>query len=262
MQTIQSAAIPMCISAIDSPLPVRALVTTTYTNGVSSSFYQQIINDQSTVSNISTMTAGTVIADPFYVAWEAKDLSLFPVAYATSLASQIGVAFTPTATPKSASKPGQPANTRAARTGNADADADADASHARLSTAAKIGLGAGVGVGVALIAALLAALLFIRRLKRRNKAAAAAASADPDETTPAMHAGNAVGAGPTRKWYHDSRTDVESPMEMQHGVNELDAGSGRRPAEKWNRNGAQVNELDSIPVQAFELPGESVQKSK
>jgi hypothetical protein len=89
MQTVDKSPIPMCVSAISTPLPVRALYTTTYTNGNSASFYEQVINDQSTVSNMTTMTQGTAVADPLYVAWEAKDLSLFPVAYATSLAQKI-----------------------------------------------------------------------------------------------------------------------------------------------------------------------------
>jgi hypothetical protein len=208
MQTVDKSPIPMCVSAISTPLPVRALYTTTYTNGRVDSFYEQIINDQSTVSNMTTMTQGTAVADPLYVAWEAKDLSLFPVAYATSLAQKIGVDFTPTATPASGATAGGATQTSRPSKDNNSQDSG-------LSSGAKIGIGVGVGVGAALLAALIAMCFIIRRLRKRNQPALSY----PDETTPAM---DGHGAGLAKnKWYQRSRPNEE--IEMNTGPNELDS---------------------------------------
>jgi hypothetical protein len=208
IRTIQNSPVPMCVSAISTPLPVRALYTTTYTNGVSSSFYEQVINDQSTVSNITTMTRGTAIADPLYVAWEAKDLSLFPVAYATSLADKIGVDFTPTATLVSGVSTRGPSQT-------GDSSQTNTPSNSGLSSGAKIGIGVSVGVGVALLIALIVFIAVARRLRRRNRAV----DAFPNETTPALdgHDGGVV----KNKWYQRARPHEE--MEIHAGPNELDS---------------------------------------
>lgn len=233
IQTIQNSPIPMCISAISTPLPVRALYTTTYTNAVSSSFYEQVINDQSTVSNMTTMTQGTAIADPLYVAWEAKDLSLFPVTYATSLAQKIGVAFTPTATPASGET-----TLGATQTGSASSASQTNSPpDSGLSSGAKIGIGVGAGVGAALLFALIAMFFIIRRLRRRN----GAVTSYPDETTPAMD-GHDGGVAKT-KWYQRSRPTEE--MEMQTGPNELDS--------------IPVNYVSSEPV---ELEGSQMQRGR
>jgi hypothetical protein len=210
----------MCISAISTPLPVHALYTTTYTNGVSSSFYEQVINDQSTVSNMTTMTRGTAIADPLYVAWEAKDLSLFPVAYATSLAQKIGVSFTPTATPASGATSRGASRTGASQTDSTGTSSQTDSpnseSSSGLSSGAKIGIGVGAGIGAALILALIAMFFIIRRLRRRNRAV----TSYPNETTPAMHGHD--GGVAKMKWYQRSRPHDDG-MEMQPGPNELDS---------------------------------------
>lgn len=234
----------MCVSVISTPLPVRALYTTKYDNGKSDSFYEQVINDQSTLSNMTTMTRGTAIADPLYVAWEAKDLSLFPVAYATSLASRISVDFTPTATPASGVSSGSsPSQTGSSGGGNPSQDS----SDSGLSSGAKIGIGVGVGVGAALLFALIAMGVIIRRLRNRNKADAAY----PNESTPAMHnelhgdGAGAVGGGMTKgKWYQRARP--EEGMEMHQGQGQFGP-----------------NELDSMPVSyvsgpPIELEGSNV----
>jgi hypothetical protein len=209
MQTIEKSPIPMCVSAISTPLAVRALYTTTYTNGRVESFYEQVINDQSTVSNMTTMAQGTAIADPLYVAFEAKDLSLFPVAYATSLAQKIGVDFTPTATPASGATTGGPSQTgNPSQTGKS--------TNSSLSSTVRIGIGVGVGVGAALLVALIAMGVMIRRLRKRNQAAAAY----PNETTPAMY-GHDAGLV-KNKWYQGSPTPNEE-IEMNTRPNELDS---------------------------------------
>jgi hypothetical protein len=208
MQTIDKSPIPMCISAISTPLPVLAVYTTTYTNGRVDSFYQQVINDQSTISNMTTMSSGTAIADPLYVAWEAKDLSLFPVAYATSLAQAIGVDFTPTATPASGASTGGPS-----QTGNSSQNDNP--SDSGLSSGTRIGIGVGVGVGAALLVALIAMGVIIGRLRKRNQAD----TSYPNETTPAM---DGHGAGLVQnKWYQNSRPNEE--IEMNSAPNELDS---------------------------------------
>lgn len=170
LQTIDSSAVSMCVSSLATPLPVHALLTTTYTNGVQSTYYDYVLNDASTISSMSTMSQGIAVADPLYVAWEASDLSLFPVAYATSLAQKIGVAFTPTATPVSGST-----SRDSSQTGSAGSPSQSNTSAASisagLSSAARIGIGVGVGVGTFLLFALIAMAFVIRRLRRRNLAA-------------------------------------------------------------------------------------------
>jgi hypothetical protein len=207
MQTIDKSPIPMCVSAISTPLTVRALYTTTYTNGRVDSFYEQIINDQSTVSNMTTMTRGNAIADPLYVAWEAKDLSLFPVAYATSLAQKIGVDFTPTATPASGATTEGPSQTNRPSQNNS--------ANSGMSSGTKIGIGVGVGVGAALLVALIAMCVVLRRMKKRNQPAASY----PNETTPAMD-GHDAGLA-KNKWYQRGQPHEE--IEMNTGPNELDS---------------------------------------
>jgi hypothetical protein len=216
----------MCVSAISTPLPVRALYTTTYTNGNSASFYEQVINDQSTVSNITTMTRGTAVADPLYVAFEAKDLSLFPIAYATSLAQKIGVDFTPTATPASSGS-NLPSQT------NAPTDSDSG-----LSSGAKIGIGVGVGVGIALLFACLAMGIIIRRLRKRNNAV----TTYPNETTPAMLDDTSIGAG-KGKWAHRTPNE-EIELRNSGAPNELDSTPVRYPEPQQM---APV-ELDASPA--------------
>lgn len=211
----------MCVSSIATPLPVRALVTTTATNGVSSSFYELIINDKSTISSISTLSRGTAVADPLYVAWEASDLSLFPVGYATSLAQKIGVAFTPTASPASAA-----ASRGVSQTGSSDnpsqtggsgtgSGSNNNPSVSGLSSGTKIGIGVGVGVGAVLLVALIAMAVMIRRLRRRNRAV----TTYPNESTPAME-GHEAGVA-KNKWFHRARPNEY--VENNSGPNELDS---------------------------------------
>jgi hypothetical protein len=214
IQTIQSSPVPMCVSVILTPLPVRALYTTTYTNGKASSFYEQVINDKSTVSNMTTLTKGTAVADPLYVAWEASDLSLFPVAYATSLAQKIGVKFTPTAMPASgasrsgASSTGIPSGT--------NTPPDSSQAPEGLSSGAKIGIGVGAGVGAALLIALLAVIFMMRRSRKRSRATAAY----PNESTPAMEGHH--GGLAKNKWFHRGHP-AEEEIELTSGPNELDS---------------------------------------
>ncbi|KAH7075335.1 hypothetical protein BKA63DRAFT_295531 [Paraphoma chrysanthemicola] len=208
----------MCVSAIATPLPVRALITTTYTNGASSSYYEDVVNDRSTISNMTTMTRGTAVADPLYVAWEATDLSKFPIAYATSLAQKIGLAFTPTATPSTGVSSRPPSETGPLDGGplNDGTKSDSDSQSGGMSSGTKIGIGVGVGVGASLLIALVAMAFIVRRLRRRNQAV----TTYPNESTPAM-AGEDAGVV-KQKWYQRAKPNEE--VEMNNGgANELDS---------------------------------------
>ncbi|KAF2125180.1 hypothetical protein P153DRAFT_400660 [Dothidotthia symphoricarpi CBS 119687] len=65
--------------------------TTTRTSGDSNQLVGTSVT--MTIKNTAVLSAGTAQATPIYVLWELDDLSAFPPAYATSLASQIGVSF-------------------------------------------------------------------------------------------------------------------------------------------------------------------------
>ncbi|KAF2829615.1 hypothetical protein CC86DRAFT_379163 [Ophiobolus disseminans] len=222
IQTVQGSAAPMCVSSIATPLAVRALVTTTYTNGASS-FYELVINDKSTISSISTLSRGTAVADPLYVAWEASDLSLFPVGYATLLAQKIGVSFTPTATPASAASSRRVSQTGSSADPSQSGDggsassstSTSDPGSSGLSSTAKIGIGVGVGVAAVLLLSLIGMAFIIRRLRRRNKAV----TSYPNETTPAIQSHDAGIA--KNKWYQRTQPNVQP--EVNSGVNELDS---------------------------------------
>jgi hypothetical protein len=230
VQNIQGSAVPMCVSSIATPLAVRALATTTFTNGASSSFYEQVI-DRSTVSSISTLSSGVALADPLYVAWEESDLSRFPSENAVSLAAKIGVRFTPSPTPSPTTTRASAASSRgASQTGSAATQsptATPNTDSGGLSSGAKIGIGVGVGLGSAALLALIAMGLVIRRLRRRNREAIAPQLA----STPAMESHEADLT--TNKWYQRSRPDAS---------NDLD-------------------ELDSFPVQVVPGPPSELEGS-
>lgn len=216
-------------------MKVHALVTTTI-SGAATTFYDLALNDKTTVSNISTMAHGTAIADPLYVAWEAKDLSFFPVAYATSLAQKIGVEFTPTATPKSrsgvsssiASRTGTSSSSSSDSSGSSTSTADpakSSSSSSGLSTGAKLGIGLGVGIGALLVAAVIGMAFIIRRMRRRERRF----DTPYDEHHPAM----AAPLPEKKKWYH--RASAGGEVGGGYSGNGGVAGGG-------------PGELDSFPV--------------
>lgn len=146
---------------------LRALIpyVTTWTDGTASTavstypMYQYLDYVRSgsrleevTVSNKTVVSTGTAYADPIYVAWRAKDLSLFPPAYATSVAKQFDIPFTPTPSPGSSlALPGE-TNAPSPSTG--------------LSTGAKAGIGLGTVAGIAVILGV--GLLFLCLRRRRQ----------------------------------------------------------------------------------------------
>jgi hypothetical protein len=100
-----------------------------------------LVSSTTTVRSQTVFSTGTVWAEPVSVYWQSSDLSLFPSAYATSLASAMGVPFSVASLPSSSAPP-TPAPTG-------------------LSTGAKVGIAIGAVLGISLfIGALL--LFFLR----------------------------------------------------------------------------------------------------
>lgn len=138
--------------------------------------------------------------------WQETDLPKLPPAYASSLAKRIGVAFTQSATPGSASP--LPSQTTSSLPVNS------------LSTGAKAGIGVGVTIGALLILALIAFLI----LRRRRKNSERTTQGSQDETRPEMEDQDATLA--TKKWYLGGRwrSEVETP---KNKPGELDSRSVR-----------------------------------
>ncbi|KAF2829616.1 hypothetical protein CC86DRAFT_172212 [Ophiobolus disseminans] len=152
-----------CVSTFSTPL--RAFVPFTpgisgTTTDVPSAVYQYLsywnvgsLESTTTLTNITVLNTGVAQADPIYVAWRAKDLSLFPVSYATSVAQQFGIAFTPGPTPG----------------GSLNLPQETGSLAAGLSTGAKAGIGVGAVLGFAILVGVAFLCLYIR-LRRRRRA--------------------------------------------------------------------------------------------
>ncbi|KAH7090803.1 hypothetical protein FB567DRAFT_437725, partial [Paraphoma chrysanthemicola] len=201
-----------CLAAITSPILAFAPMTSTYTDGTSPSlvvFWSRETKAGDPMQyNITTVSSGSAAAGSVRVAWESSDLVKFPLDYAVSLAKRIGVDFTPTPTPSSASIPPTPASTSnfPRETGSSTA----------LSTGAKAGIGVGVAVGALLVIGLIAAFLLIRRRKTR---AEAVTNHDTSDETPEMEdQDRELGK---RKWFLGGKWRSEAAVE--HKPNELDS---------------------------------------
>lgn len=103
----------------------------------------------STVSSITTLTAGLAIADPVVVAWQIDDLRLFPGEYATSLARRINVTLPASTSTLNFLQP------------------TSQTPPSGLSTGAK----AGISVGSVVAAAIVGMALTTMYLRHRRKAA-------------------------------------------------------------------------------------------
>lgn len=197
-----------CSSTFSTSLEAFALLTVQTTGDETTAVYEHISTSTlcngavstATQWNLTTITTGTAITKPWFIAWESKDLALFPSTYATSLASKIGVSFSGAATPASSSS--------LARQTNLPPPAPA------MNTGAKAGIGVGAAVGVALLIGILAIFL----LKRRKKNAPAVAEED-DAGTPELEDQDRELA--ERKWFLGGkwRNEVRTE-EKQH---ELDS---------------------------------------
>jgi hypothetical protein len=118
-----------------------------YAYSIGSGSVSRLVSSPTTVRSQTVFSTGTVWAEPVSVYWQSSDLSLFPSAYATSLASAMNVPFLSATSPTSSTLP--------TRTPEA------------LSVGAKAGIGVGAFFGVAIIAG---ALVFVslRRRKRQK----------------------------------------------------------------------------------------------
>lgn len=109
----------------------------------------------STKANITTLSSGLAVADSISIYWEDKDLSLFPSAYALSVAQQFKVpTFTPMPAPGTSSALPRETNPPPPSSG--------------LSTGAKAGIGVGAVVGAAAIVGLGLLSVCLRRRRRRR----------------------------------------------------------------------------------------------
>jgi hypothetical protein len=241
IKTGRGGAVSVGMTSIATPLPVRVLVTTSYPNSATYSFYEQIINGRSTMSSMSIKSSGTAIADPLYVAWEASDLSRFPIEYGTSLAARMGVRSSPNYTPiftdssdsvlqtvstnkdtgdlSPSTTLESVASSRAVPQTGSAADQSQNAiintDLCGLSSNAKIGISVGVGLGSVVLLVLVAMALVIRRLQKWNKAVIASRTA----STPAVESHD---VDLTRnKWYQ--RPPPASQEVASNGPDELDA---------------------------------------
>jgi hypothetical protein len=147
-----------------------------------------------TYSNLTTISLGTASMNPLVVIWESSDLSKFPPAYASSVAKQIGIPFTLTASPGSSSNLPQQTSTPSQQPITASSS---------LSTGAKACIGISIGI-----------ILFIRR-RCRNKPLTT-----PHPDTPEMDATLAP-----HKWYLGGRWRSEAEAQSEAG--ELDGRNVR-----------------------------------
>ncbi|KAF2829618.1 hypothetical protein CC86DRAFT_402968 [Ophiobolus disseminans] len=192
-----------------------------------------------TVRNTTTLSSALAFVDPVFIGWQAKDLSLFPLAYATSIAKQFNIPFTPTPTATPTPAPGL-SSTLPSETSRTSLEASPPSSG--LSTGAKAGIGVGAASGVALIAVIFA-ILFTRR--RRRKRTAAMADSDTGHTTPEM------ADQTTRKWYLGGQWRHEAEVRDKPG----ELYSKADPGELYSQ--PDPRELDSKAVNV--APGPPVE---
>lgn len=219
---------PLTISASDGTgsTTVRDYVT----SSIISTSNGTPVYSTSTVSNMTTQTGGHVIADPIVVAWQEKDLAAFPTAYASSLASMIGVTFT--ATPKAS--PGIPGPTGTPTTTNSQSNPTSN-SKTGLQLGAKLGITFGALVAFALLCAL--AIFMIRRQKgKRNMSVSAGSDHEPIARTsdPYVHERMELGQVEAKREHPvelAGRESVPSPKIREPPPVELEgyvAGDGKR----------------------------------
>jgi hypothetical protein len=230
--------------------PLRALWPLTLNNGGTGgppnlAFHDYVIagtpGSTSTIVNATTITTGTAVARPIFVGWQAKDLSLFPAAYATSIAERFNVPFTPAPSPgTSSSLPSATTPLSASAPGSSTTGLSEPSSG--LTTGAKAGIGVGAVLGFSLIIGLVVAILFMRR-KRQQRVKVGVV--DTGASTPEMEDQDQDLA--KRKWYLGGRWRAEVDAPRKAG--ELDPI--RRAAELDAPQ--KVGELDSRAVHV--VPG-------
>lgn len=208
-----------CLATFSTPLRAFAPLTIS----LSSVAFQALIwvsedKTYSTTANYTTLSSVSAVATPLYVAWEASDLSLFPIAYATSLAKSFNIPFTPTPSPGTPS-PGT-SSTLPKETGLS--------SSSGLSTGAKAGIGVGAVLGAALVMGIAIVCLYLRRRKRKN------AVAVPDSDLPEATKVNAEGLYDVEQYHSHQRW---SELAATHQISELNAMKGPEEMDANDHSG-------------------------
>ncbi|PVI04076.1 hypothetical protein DM02DRAFT_209496 [Periconia macrospinosa] len=146
-------------------------------------------------TSVTTLAAGYAIQDPVVVAWQRNDLDLFPAAYASSLASQIGVPFTatnaaPGTTPNIPGPTGTPNSSSSNNTSHSSPQHSSE-----LSFPAKVGVIVGSIGGLLVLCTVLICILLRQRRRRR------------DLTVPPHHTTNNNNDETSSKWWRTRGTD-------------------------------------------------------
>jgi hypothetical protein len=161
-------------------------------------------------SNLTTISSATAYVIALSIMWGSSDLSKFLPAYASLVAKQIGIPFTPTAFLGASSNLPQQTNNPSPP----------------LSTAAKAGIGVGIVFGVALLigTGIILTILFLRRRRRRRRRNEPPPTLHPDRpATPEMEDQDTALAA--RKWYLGGRWRSEAEAQSEAG--ELDGRNVR-----------------------------------
>ena len=128
--------------------------------------------DTEAVDNTTIITSGQMLMQPFLVYWQSSDLSNFDPEYASALAENLQIDFTPTGTgmvtAATASPPDRSGVDSATPTSPPELITTDDGSGSGLSTGAKAGIGLGVAVGATLLG-MTAFLLYRKRSRKKAK---------------------------------------------------------------------------------------------
>jgi len=141
----------------DDVIPVPTTLTYSLGSTIASPFF---FSTSMTYKNTTILSSGTAFADPLYVYWQLKDLSVFPPDYASSLATQISVPFSLTPAPSPSLSSTIPPPT---------SSAVKEVSAPDLSPAIKAGIGVGSVIGGLALGAIFVTILWWRRRKRVAK---------------------------------------------------------------------------------------------
>lgn len=195
-----------CLSTIDTPISVHALLNISYDTSKWTTKYEwntYADGTSTTVSNMTLLKTGLAVADPVEVAWELDDMISFPSSYRTSLANKIGVTL-----PSSAS----PAGTSSLPSQTGDGASIPSSQH-RLNPGSIAGIVVGVLAGTAILIGVVVGLLWRRRKRVQSPPSGG------DDTMPEMEDQDA--ANSHKRWFLGGRwrSEVEvepaSPQELE-----------------------------------------------
>jgi hypothetical protein len=217
-----------------------------------SSYEFPFSTDSATLKNFTTMPTGTAQADPVTVAWQIEDLSLFPTAYAASLAQKIGVSYTVQATPGTTSIIPPATNsppTLSSATNSSPALSSFTNSPPPTLTSSKLSTGEKAGVAIGASCALIGAILFFLLMKRRRRrnTEQAAKVAEMEDQHGMLSDSNQVFLG--GKWRNEADANTGNQLLDSSPINELDSKANLNELDSK----ADVNELDSKTVKV--IPG-------